>query len=198
MKWIEIEDKLRATGLALFTSQEFRRALGGGGAAAKMQLVRAVKKGLVQKLKDNRGLYALPKHPLHPWLVANRLLRPSYVSLETAMAHYGLLPESVYAVTSVTTRTTRSFQSLGRLFTYQKVKASAFGGYRPMDLDGQSVWVAEPEKAIADYLYFVHLGKKTLSERLRWSTLSRAKVRHYLGSFERPALLRWADRVIPR
>jgi len=122
MKLKEVENRLRDSGLEVFTSREFRRISGGTAASAKMRLVRYVQKGYIHKLKDNRGLYALADVTLHPWKVANRLLRPSYVSLETALSYYGVLPESVYAVTSVTPKTTRTFHAQGIVYTYQKIK----------------------------------------------------------------------------
>jgi len=164
MKLPEIERQLQQQGMVLFTSQEFRRATGTTPASAKQLLVRYVQKGFVEKLKDNRGLYCLSGRRPHPWLLANRLWRPSYVSLETALSHYGCLPEAVYGVTSVTTRTTRSFESMGLSFVYQSMKPSAYSGYKSATLEGQTVWLAEREKAVADYLYFVHLRKKDLSE----------------------------------
>jgi len=153
--------------VTVFSSQEFRRAAALTPASAKMLLFRYVRKGYLLRLKDNRGLYGLKNRRPHPWLVANKLLRPSYISLETALSHYGRIPETVHAVTSVTSKTSRVFESLGLHFSYQKIKASAFTGYRPHPIEGQTVWLAEMEKAVADYLYFVHLGRKNLNDRFR-------------------------------
>lgn len=197
MKLNEIDEKLARQGHWVFSSQEFRRALGVTPSSAKQLLIRYVKKGHVLKLKENRGLYALKNRSPHPWLVANRLLRPSYVSLETALAHYGHIPESVHAVTSVTPKTSKTYESLGLHFTYQKVKESAFTGYRPYSVENQTVWIAEPEKAAADCLYFVHLGRKSINDRFRWTGLDRRKVLRYLDLFERKRLREWAGHVIP-
>ncbi|MGQ9767067.1 MAG: type IV toxin-antitoxin system AbiEi family antitoxin domain-containing protein, partial [Anaerolineae bacterium] len=71
----------------------------------RRQLSRWVKAGRLYQLR--RGLYALAppfqKVKPHPFVVANRMARGSYVSLQAALAHYGLIPEAVPAVTSVTT-----------------------------------------------------------------------------------------------
>jgi predicted transcriptional regulator of viral defense system len=198
MKLFEIQERLAQQGFLIFSSQEFRRAVGVTPGAAKMLLVRYVKKGYVLQLKGRRGLYGLKSRPPHPWLLANRLLRPSYVSLETALSHYGHIPESVHAVTSVSPKTTRTFQSLGLSFNYQKVKQTAFTGYQSLQVDGQSVWIAEPEKAAADYLYFVHLGRKNINDRFRWKGLDRAKILRYLQNFGRDRLKSWASGIIPK
>jgi predicted transcriptional regulator of viral defense system len=69
------------------------------------QLSRWTKAGRLYQLR--RGLYALAplfqKVKPHPFVVANRMVRGSYVSCQSALAHYGLIPEQVPVVTSVTT-----------------------------------------------------------------------------------------------
>jgi predicted transcriptional regulator of viral defense system len=196
MKWHEVEEFLQKQGLVLFSSQEFRRATGFSPASAKHLLIRYVQKGLVLRLKEKRGLYCLKGKPPHPWHLANRLLQPSYISLETALAHYGIIPESVYAVTSVTPRITRSFEALNLTFSFHKIKREAYAGYRPLEIQGQTVLLGEPEKAMADYLYFVHLGKKSLNDRIRWNRLKKASVMSYLKRFARVGLVEWAKHVV--
>jgi predicted transcriptional regulator of viral defense system len=197
MKWHNIEEKLENQGLTVFTSQELRRAAGLSPASAKHLLIRSLKRGVVLKLKERRGLYSLKRNSPPLWFLANRLLRPSYISLESAMAHHGAIPESVYGVTSVTPLITRTFNALGTVFTYHKVKKSAYRGYRPLNIEGTTVLVAEPEKALADYLYFVHLGKKSLNERIRWPLFDKELVMRYLRWFDRRGLMEWAKNAIP-
>ncbi len=196
MKQQYIEEKLEKQGLMVFTSQDLRRAAGLSAASAKYLLIRYVKKGIIIKLKENRGLYCLKRFPPHPWLVANKLFRPSYISLETALAHYRAIPESVYGITSVTPLTTKTFHALGSAFSFQKIKKAVYFGYLPIEVDGTTVLIAGKEKALADYLYFVHLGKKTLNDRLRWSIFDKPLVLRHLKSFERPTLVKWAKNVI--
>jgi predicted transcriptional regulator of viral defense system len=70
----------------------------------RRQLSRWTAAGKLYQLR--RGLYALAppyqKTSPHPFLIANRLVRASYVSLQAALAHYSLIPEHVPVVTSVT------------------------------------------------------------------------------------------------
>ena len=199
MKLPWVEETLARQGLVIFSSQEFRRATNASPAAAKMLLVRYVKKGYVLQLRRRRGLYCLRNRRPHPWFLANRLLRPSYVSLETALSHYGHIPESVHAVTSVGPVTSKTYESMDLHFSYQKVKTGAFTGYRSLQVEAQTVWVAEPEKAAADYLYFVHLGRGLLNDRFRWRGLDRSKIWSYLRLFDRGQRFKeWARHVIPR
>lgn len=124
--------------------------------AMRNQLTRWQKRGLIIQLK--RGVYVLNKsdRKVSPsrFFFANQLLWPSYVSLESALGYYGFIPEAVADVTSVTSKKTSRFKnSLGQ-FIFQRVKPAAFRGYRSYkDEAGLDVLIAEPEKAIVDFLY---------------------------------------------
>jgi predicted transcriptional regulator of viral defense system len=108
--------------------------------------------------KKRRGLYGLAppyqKAIPEPFLLANRLVRSSYVSLESALAYHGLIPEHVPVVTSVTTaRPGRWVTPLGT-FMFRHIKSPLFGGYHLTDLShGQQAFVATPEKALLDLIY---------------------------------------------
>ena len=124
--------------------------------ALRVQLSRWVRTGKLYRLR--RGLYALaPPYQRvrpHPFLVANRLARPSYVSLQTALAYYGLIPEAVYVTTSVTTKRPGEWRTPLGTFLYRHVRPTFFFGYRLEEVaPGQHAFVAYPEKALLDLLY---------------------------------------------
>ncbi|MBU0493573.1 MAG: hypothetical protein KKA73_29805 [Chloroflexi bacterium] len=125
-------------------------------AHVRRQLSRWTRAGRLYQLR--RGLYALAppfqKTRPHPFLVANRLVRPSYVSRQSALAYYGLIPEHVPTVTSVTTARPGQWDTpLGR-YEFRHLKAGLWRGYRQLDLgDGQSAFVAMPEKALLDLVH---------------------------------------------
>jgi len=125
-------------------------------ASVRRQLSRLVASGRLLQLR--RGLYALAppyqKSKPHPFLAANHIMRPSYVSLQSALAHYGLIPEHVPVVTSVTTsRPGRWSTPLGE-FDYRHVKTGLFFGYRLEEVGGgQQALIAVPEKALLDLVY---------------------------------------------
>ncbi|NPV60827.1 MAG: hypothetical protein HPY75_14350 [Actinobacteria bacterium] len=129
-------------------------------ASVRRQLSRLVASGRLLQLR--RGLYALAppyqKSRPHPFLVANRITRPSYVSLQSALAHHGLIPEHVPVVTSITTsRPGRWSTSLGD-FEYRHIKTALFFGYRLEEVgEGQQALIAAPEKALLDLIY-LHAG----------------------------------------
>lgn len=121
----------------------------------KIMVDRWKKKGWIAALK--KGLYELtyPGDRIIPDLaIAGRLYSPSYVSLETALSNFSLIPEVSMAVTSVTTKPTRRFRNKHGLFIYRTVKKSVFTGYYVERSNGYDYLLAEPEKALVDYLYF--------------------------------------------
>ncbi|MCX2429569.1 type IV toxin-antitoxin system AbiEi family antitoxin domain-containing protein [Pedobacter sp. GR22-10] len=110
--------------------------------------------GLIEPVK--KGLYIAGKslgaeRPENA-LLANHILGPSYLSMESALAHYGLIPEKVFAVTSMTTKASRKFQtSIGR-YTYTNLPLPyyAFGlATISLSKDQQAI-MAIPEKALCD------------------------------------------------
>lgn len=86
-------------------------------------------------------------------LIANTIYEPSYISLESALSRYNLIPESVYSVTSVTSQKARNFKTEFGRFSYRQVKPSLLFGYKLVDFDGRRFRLAEIEKAVLDYLY---------------------------------------------
>ena len=113
------------------------------------------KKGLLFRLK--RGLYVVSPEisdkELSLGLIANHLYGPSYVSLHWALRWYGLIPERIDTVTSITTRHTREFEnSLGR-FTFRGVSREYFPiGIKSQEDAGLHFLLATPEKALCDML----------------------------------------------
>ncbi|MEA3308342.1 MAG: hypothetical protein U9Q70_02360 [Chloroflexota bacterium] len=141
------------------------------------QLSRWTAAGKLHQLR--RGLYALAppyqKAVPHPFLVANYLVKPSYVSLQAALAHYGLIPEYAVEVTSVTTRRPAQVETpLGR-YSFRHIKASRFYGYRRLEIgDAQPAFVARPEKALLDQVYLQPGGESLAYLRgLRLQNLAR-------------------------
>jgi len=111
-------------------------------------------KGYIKKLR--RGYYIFSDTSLNEealFLIANRLYPSSYVSLEMALSYYGLIPEGVYSITSVSSKKTARFKTPIADFVYRKIKPELLFGYRLGEYNGQGYKIAEAEKAVLDYLY---------------------------------------------
>lgn len=125
-------------------------------ASVRRQLSRLTASGRLIQLR--RGLYALAppyrKVTPHPFLLANHMVRGSYVSLQSALAYHGLIPEHVPVITSVTTlRPGHRETPLGH-FEYHHIKPEYFYGYDVIEVEAkQTALVANPEKALLDLVY---------------------------------------------
>lgn len=125
--------------------------------ARRLLVSRAVESGEVVRLKP--GLYCLAKEfrkqEPHPFTIAQMLYPPSYVSLETALSHHGLIPEAVYQVASVSNRRTQRFQTPFGPFVYLRVPSRPLmAGVVSTEVQkGTWAYVATPLRAIADLIY---------------------------------------------
>jgi hypothetical protein len=105
-----------------------------------------------------KGLYiagpAITTARPEPFLLANHILGPSYVSLDSALSYYGLIPERVFETTSMTTKTSRKFSTPVGTFSYTHLPLPyySFGIRRVQLAEDQYALVASQEKALADKL----------------------------------------------
>jgi hypothetical protein len=115
-----------------------------------------VQHGYLQPVK--RGLYipgpTLQAGKPEPFLLANQIMGPSYVSVDTALAFYGLIPERVYEVASMTVKASREFDTSMGHFTYTRLPLPYYAyGIRQIKLaEDEFALVASPEKALCDRL----------------------------------------------
>jgi len=113
------------------------------------------KKGYIKKLSNLFYVFVNKKNNENEInFIANKLLEPSYISLESAMRFYNLIPEVVFLITNVTTRKTKLIQTPVGNYQYKKIKSKLFFGYKIIDYGANSFKIAEPEKALLDFLYF--------------------------------------------
>lgn len=120
------------------------------------QISRWVSAGKLIQLRRSLYMVATPyrKQNVHPFLIANRMKNASYVSLQSALAFYGLIPEAVPVVTSVTTGRPEKCNNAAGFFLYKHLKKELFSNYRYTELvEGNSVFIATPEKALLDLIY---------------------------------------------
>lgn len=150
------------------------------------------KKGYIEKIK--RGLYVFSekRNELSPEEISFLIYEPSYISLEFALSRYGFIPEMAYTITAVVAKTTRSFTNEFGKFIYRSIKPSLFFGYLVKETKYGKYLLAEPEKALLDYLYFnlSRIKSKEDIEELRINcemikeTVDRKKLEFYTEKFE--------------
>ena len=168
-------------------------------------LVRWTNRGLIIRLKQ--GYYTFPEYKGkadYPFYFANRIYRPSYISLHTALSFYGMIPEAVVQITSVTSLKTASFSNAFGEYSYQSEKEELMFGYdlKPME-DGRTLMFARPEKALLDLLYLYpfydstqELEELRLDESYLNEDLSRDILQEYTSRFENKALEQRVQRLI--
>lgn len=129
----------------------------------RVQLSRWVNVGKIYRIR--RGLYSVAppyqKRTPHPFLVANLLQKASYVSLQSALSFYGLIPEVVNITTSVSTGRPERLRTPLGTYEFRHIKTELLFGYRMTEFGEQSAFVASPEKALLDLIYLQPGGATT-------------------------------------
>ena len=159
------------------------------------------KKGYLLKIRN--GWYAFPdmlKTEADLFFLANRLHRPSYVSLETALRYYNFIPESVFSITCITTVKPAEWHTPVGHFTYRSVKPPLFFGYQTSKSQPQFL-IADAEKTLLDFLYLnprladapdfegLRLNETEITDKLDLNRLDA-----YLSIFGSPTLTkRWKN-----
>jgi predicted transcriptional regulator of viral defense system len=191
---IEVEEKLKSLGLFVFTPLEFKNIFNVSTGAASVFISHNTEKGgIFNKIRN--GLYSVKDADVPNYFIANKLYEPSYISLSTALSHYGIIPETVYATTSITTKTSREFNTHKGNFIYQRIKKDVFTGYGLKEIDREKVLIAEPEKALADYLYFVDLKRSLLNDRLELKKIKKYELISFVKLFKRESMLKLVDQI---
>jgi predicted transcriptional regulator of viral defense system len=168
----------------------------------RIQLSRWTKSGKIIQLR--RGLYTLAppyqKVRPHPFGIANQMQPASYVSGQSALAFYGLIPETKQTTLSVTSgRPERLVTPLG-VFEFRHIKPGLLHGCRMVDLNGQQALVAVPEKALLDLIYLQPAGDTPEYLReLRLQNLYQLQpemLRAFGGLFGTPKLIRAVEVIL--
>jgi len=152
-----------------------------------------------------RGLYVLPKtvRPVepHPFVIANKLVAGSYVSLEMALSYYSLIPEHVAVITNVTTGRPGEWSNEFGRFLYRHIHPRYFFGveYRLL-AQKQYAYVAYPEKALLDLIYLRKKGDApAFIQSLRLQNLDQLdldRLKHFARRFNKPKMQRAAAIIV--
>jgi predicted transcriptional regulator of viral defense system len=188
LDWHSFEKKLKNKNILIFSRIDVGRIFGSKSAAASLLLHRYAKKGFIVRVK--RGLYAFEGVSAIPTpYLANKLYEPSYISLEFALSYHRIIPETVYEITSVTTKSTQRFHAMDKDFSYRRIKKEAFTGYSTVRQGAFSFFIADPEKAFVDLAYLRTIRQKDFLDRFNKKKINKAKALRYAKLFENDKLV---------
>ncbi len=187
MKYIDIQNNLRSLGV--FTLNDIRIL---DSEFREPTLNDWLNSGWIRRIR--RFWYAdssFNPQDYDYFFVANKIYSPSYISLESALSHYGFIPETTMQITSVSTRKTNIFDTQFGVFSYQSIKNDLYFGYEIFNNNNRPFTLATPEKATLDYLY-LHSEISDIKdfEGLRFnreiinSGIDRQKINTYLNQFD--------------
>lgn len=175
MKYLDLRRKIKDNLFTVLDAVKFFPAESEQN--IKIQLSRLAKKGLLTSLK--RGLYCFDPATLEELGLAGRLYSPSYISLESALNFYGILPDIPQTITSVTPITTKEIKATGLAFSYSKIDSALYFGYVLLSPEG---FIAQKEKALLDYFYLRKI-RQLADLRLNLENLDHSVYQKYVQSF---------------
>jgi len=145
-------------------------------------------KGYLANLK--KGLYVTGVYldsrankSIYCQYIANILRYPSYLSTEYILSENNLIPEAVYAWTSVTGKSSRKYENSLGIFIYKNIKENLFTGFKKEKIGEFKIATASLAKALFDYLYLKrNLGADLEFElkeglRINWLNFSGSDLR---------------------
>ncbi|MBU1178789.1 hypothetical protein KKB69_00380 [Patescibacteria group bacterium] len=183
LKLISVQKTLSLRKISIFSTKDFARTFNVDPKTARAFLSYNTKTGAFRRLK--RGAYCLASELLAKFEIANYLHQPSYISFETAMSYYGLIPETVYTIISATTKAPKTFEFENQSYQYIKIKKNFFFGYSPVKIRDKTIRMADKEKALLDYLYLASLKKLPINERLNLNKLDKKQLDFYVNFFKK-------------
>lgn len=191
MNVLQVKNKLKKT--PVFSLDELRLLFPG---FSRIQLNRWQSQGYINKII--RKYYIFADEEVNEnilFLMANKIYDPSYVSFEMALSYYSLIPESVFTITSASSRPTYEFSTKFGTFRYKKIRPDLFWGYKVVRYKSFFFKIAELEKALLDYFYLnSHLNSIEHFEELRINidslneNFSKEKFEKYLLAFNNKRL----------
>lgn len=181
---LEIYRTLLVEGIALLTTSDMRRRfkITSVNTAYKM-LNRLVIKGLLTRIHG--GVYQVSDRPVHDFALANAMVAPSYVSLESALSRYGILSQAPFLVTSVTVKKGKNIEMATKTLDYVHIAPNLFMGF----VKEQNYLIATPTKALFDTVYLTAKGLRSVHlDELDLTTIDKNMFYDYCKIVKAPQL----------
>ena len=166
--------------LPYFNKNEAAVVIGKRGKNLDKKIARLSKIGYLKTIK--KGLYVSAVYAdsesgeSYMQFVANILRSPSYISTEYVMAREGLIPESVYWITSITIKSSRKYSNFLGNYSYRNIKKSLFLGFEEKNWNNNIIYIASKAKALFDYFYLkstYNIKADVYDTRINWDNFSK-------------------------
>lgn len=167
MNYLEFERALNS--FPVFSIKDIRKRFPGFDSR---RLVEWQQKGYLLKIK--RGYYCFYERSRGERFLqftANKIYSPSYISFESALSYYNLIPESVFTITSATTKNTADYSTPVGNFSYKHIKPLLFFGYKLLKEKNFVIKIAEPEKVLLDFFHINKMNEKEELEEMRFNEI---------------------------
>lgn len=142
----------------------------------KHLLKRLLQDQIIERLSKGKYLFLYGKGNVSDFEIANFLVIPSYISLESALSFYGILEQFPYKITSLTLSKPKEINVRNKTFSYSRIRKENFKDFLMKD----SFLIAEENKALFDYLYFIYKGLRSVNFLKESTYLKRSSLKSYI------------------
>lgn len=146
---------LKEKGVIIFETNDLRKMFGLENENTINHLLTTLnEKKIIKRLKRGQYLFLFSDRKPSDFLIANSLVTPSYVSLESALSYYDFLTQFPYRITSISLVKPRQFNVNNKKFTYSRIKKEYFKDFIKID----DFLIGSKKKVLFDYFYFIYKG----------------------------------------
>lgn len=178
VNYLQFREDVEATGKTYFNKYELKKFYHGTKGSFKVLLSNWIKKRLIYSL--SKGFYAFNLTKVDYLHLAHEFDRNSYISFEYALYLYGLIDQVPSVITLATKKRSRVIKSANWTFEFTHLKDDLFFGYELKN----KVYMAIPEKALADLIYLISRGKRIFEfDTLEKKKIDKKKLHEILEKF---------------
>ncbi len=174
-------DIFRKKAVTLFSINDLEKFFGSKSPVIYWNLVKRLQKSnVIRSLIRGKYEFLFAAEKAGDYEIANYLVNPSYISLETALSYYEIIDQFPYTVTSVTIKKARAYEIGPKSYGYAKIATDLFFDYQKQD----NFLIATKQKAVLDYLYLAFRGKRSRNNislmRFDRSILTKKEIGDYI------------------
>lgn len=174
-------DIFRKKNVTVFTINDLEKFFGNRSPVTYWNLVKRLQKSnVIRQLIRGKYEFLFSAEKAGDYEIANHLVNPSYISLETALSFYEIIDQFPYMITSVTLKKARSYEVGSKSYAYAKIAKDLFFDYQKQG----NFLIASKQKAVLDYLYLAFRGKRSRNNislmRFDRSILTKKEIGDYI------------------